>query len=222
MSVNDATAAPAILVLYSKLDLLGSEEKWTRYFAELSPAQQDKIRAFVKWEDRLRALVAKLLLRRALRAYGFDEALSWELLFTEYQRPYLDIGLDFNLSHSGEYVLCAASNNCRVGVDVELCQEVDFQYFLNVMNPQQWREIKQAANPQRAFFRLWTIKESVIKAEGRGLYRPLDEIEVEGDLVRDRDVNWYLSPLSFEPDYPAYLASDRAHPSVEIRKVSLG
>lgn len=79
----------------------------------------------------------------------------------------------FNLSHSGEYVVLAISNTGRVGVDVEcvdttLINQGMARSFMSAEELQQYWALP-ASQQQTFFFRLWTIKEALLKAIGVGL-----------------------------------------------------
>ena len=85
------------------------EQKWCALLLPLLPeSAQEKIHRFRFKVDQDRALLGKLLLCFLLRdQYGIKGPLKLE--YTEYQRPYLldHPGLDFNISHSGAYVVVA-------------------------------------------------------------------------------------------------------------------
>ena len=57
------------------------------------------VRSTSSWEDRHASLYGKLLLKKGLQDLGQDSSLT-NLKFTEYNRPYLEGKLDFNISSS--------------------------------------------------------------------------------------------------------------------------
>ena len=66
-----------------------------------------------------------------------------------------------------------------LGADLEGVRSVDHlglarRYF----HPNEVAAIERHADPQAAFFQIWTLKEAVVKALGTGLSIPLDEFEV--------------------------------------------
>ena len=85
--------------------------------------------------------------------------------------------LEFNLSHSGQLGLIAATRDRSVGVDVEQVRylsdllELADQHF----SPQERTGLRSLPPGERgtAFFRCWTRKEAVIKACGGGFSHPL-------------------------------------------------
>jgi 4'-phosphopantetheinyl transferase len=91
--------------------------------------------------------------------------------------------LEFNLSHSGELALIAASPDRSVGVDLEQVREL--RDVLDVADTHFSLAERQAlrsvppADRTAAFFRCWTRKEAVIKATGQGLALDLGSFDVD-------------------------------------------
>ena len=94
----------------------------------------------------------------------------------EHGKPALAGGarsIEFNLSHSGDWLVCAVSRAVPVGVDLEYCDprraslKVARRYFrseelaLLETCPDQLRE--------QRFFDYWTLKECAVKARGEAL-----------------------------------------------------
>ena len=90
-----------------------------------------------------------------------------EILRDEMGKPYFeDKKLHFNVSHSGEYLAIAVSESV-VGVDIQEPKLIKDGMFRKVVQPQEICLIGEER--QRDFLRLWTLKESFVKAEGKGL-----------------------------------------------------
>ncbi len=91
-------------------------------------------------------------------------------------------GLEFNLSHSGNWVLVALSSLGAVGVDVERIEDHRDLSALaaRVFSPRE-REILNARSGRQLvefFYRTWTCKEAWIKALGAGLSYPLEQLDL--------------------------------------------
>ncbi len=132
----------------------------------------------------------------------------------------------FNLSHSGEWVLIAVARGRRVGVDVERERddtdsgEIARRYF-SANEADTFNRLPPEAQPE-AFFRCWTRKEAYIKARGDGLSFPLDQFDVAfapgesaalvANRVQPEEVGrWSLFDLSAAmPGYAAALAVEGA------------
>ena len=61
--------------------------------------------------------------------------------------------------------------------------------------------------PLNVFYDFWTKKESVIKADGRGLEIPLNEFEVINNSVCINSSTWHLQELIVNDNYKAHLAT---------------
>ena len=128
------------------------------------------------------------LCRAALRAklcelLGCDnDRLSFG--FSRYDKPHALVDLapapvSFNVSHSGNHGLMAFASNGRIGIDVE--QRVlrrDIDRLIEAVfgqNEQADLSSRDARSRRFLFFKLWTIKEALIKALGTGFsYDPAD------------------------------------------------
>ena len=91
---------------------------------------------------------------------------------------------EFNVSHSGDYILIGITTGAQCGVDIEGSrahiseQSIGESFFCP-------REIQWLRQTEKGFFRLWTIKEAILKAVGRGLSIPLSAVDVT-DIVEGR------------------------------------
>ena len=92
-------------------------------------------------------------------------------------RPYVPgAALDFNLSHTGGWIALGICQGGRLGVDLETIDptfpalEIASEFFLPA--ERDWI----AAGPVDRFFHLWTAKEALMKATGRGMSLPPDKI----------------------------------------------
>lgn len=119
----------------------------------------------------------KIVLRYALREeYGYPglpeiaRGIYGKPFFPEY--PYIQ----FNISHSGDYVLCALGQN-ELGADIEHIRKADDRLYARVLSDRERHWLEKQADKNKAFIRLWTLKESYIKATGEGLRAELKKVE---------------------------------------------
>ncbi|NVO12224.1 MAG: 4'-phosphopantetheinyl transferase superfamily protein [Bacteroidales bacterium] len=179
------------------------------YLSVLSPELKEKNSRYIRWQNRHSHLFGKLLLIEALKNHGVEKDIWRYVEYNSYDRPYLTLNeYDFNITHSGNYVACAIGKNIRLGIDIEENRNVNLKHFDAVMTPSQWNEINNANYPIKEFFKYWTIKESVIKADGRGFAIPLDELEVNNNTVQYEDKSWFVQELEISSDYSATLATN--------------
>lgn len=117
------------------------------------------------------SLGVELLLYRAL---GADKPLSYSL--GENGKPYIEGGAFFSLAHSGKYAVCAVSD-FAVGVDIEGARKNSLRLARRFFTRSEYERIAASGEPDELFCRLWVIKESYIKATGKGLNTPLGSFE---------------------------------------------
>jgi len=171
---------------------------------------QESNSRYLRWQDRHSHLFGKLLLKEALKKYQIGANIWNHVKYGAFNRPHLTLpDLDFNISHSGNFVICAIGNNIRLGIDIEENKNLDLKNFQNVMNSDQWDEINNARYPLKEFYKYWTIKESVIKADGRGFSIPLEKLSVKDNTVQYDNKLWFVQELQIANKYNAALATNR-------------
>lgn len=206
-------------ILYTRFPVRLPEKLWLAYMKCLPEDFRKKNQKYRRWEDRHANLLGKLLLVLGLSKYGYGKNLLTELSYTAEDRPYLDGQVDFNISHSGNYVICAISNSGRLGVDIEEVKPIGFDNFEAVMNLRQWQEIKAAEDPIREFYEYWTIKESIIKADGRGVNIPLKELNWQNGIAVCDDKTWNIQSISINEGYASHLATAKPDLPVNLRSI---
>lgn len=146
---------------------------WDRYHT-LSPARQQKIDRFIFPKDKNLSLAAGLLLQAGLADYGLREQ---ELIIahTENGKPYLPEYPDlfFNIAHSENLAVCAFSRQ-EIGVDVEKVTAIDLAIAKQFFYGSEYQAIIASDCPEETFFDYWVLKESYMKATGRGFALPLE------------------------------------------------
>ena len=158
--------------------------RFDRLLAAVPPERREKVLAFRVAGARRLSLGAGLLLSRALADAGLS---AGECRVAEYGKPYFPALPDFHfsLSHSGDMALCAVSA-APVGCDIEEIGKYNAPLARRFFHPREQRWLSSLPEDERAaaFYRLWTCKESFIKAIGLGLSQPLDSFAVlPGDTV---------------------------------------
>lgn len=177
---------------------------------QLSVLFLDKASKFRRWQDAQAFLIGKLLLKRGLSEFGFQDFLLENIQYNAFNRPYFSTGeIDFNISHAGQHVICALSKQRRVGVDIEQVNPVDLQDFANCFTSRELDRLSRSPEFLFDFFSIWTIKEAVIKADGRGLQIPLQQFEAAEQIMLG-DNTWHIHALKIAHGYVAHLATDGA------------
>lgn len=155
----------------------------------LTAERQSRMERYLRKADKARCLAAGLLLR-----YAFGEEDASRITADSFGKPYLPEGPFFNLSHSGNKVVLLVSDRPS-GIDIEeilpWSEAVAKRVF--TQRERQWLE---AQSGDAAFYRLWTAKESIMKALGLGFRLPPESFEVSTEENIPNSVckrDWYLN-----------------------------
>ena len=143
--------------------------------------------------------------------------------------------LRYNLSHSGDAIVVAVAVERAVGVDVEHVADLtDVEHLAErVLTPAE-RAIVLArpagGERQRAFYRLWTLKEAYLKGVGTGITVPFHRVEVElatagprltrglDDAHSGNPPGWSLAELTLAPDVVGAVALAGPLAAVDLRE----
>lgn len=172
-----------------QIRLISGTARVQKLAALLSPDERQRATRLRSPDDQRRFTVARGMLRQLLGHY-LDVAPA-DLVFSygSSGKPRLKNahGLHFNLAHSGERAAYAVSTVRPVGIDIEfVARNIEFERIARrFFAPNEFAALIKlpTSRRRRAFFRLWTAKEAVIKATGKGLAQSLDAFEI--DLTSD-------------------------------------
>lgn len=180
----------------------------------MSLERQAKIARFARQEDAIRSLVAELLVRQAIGLHRQIPNSKINFDSNAFGKPILreDPSFHFNISHSGVWVICAISE-ADVGIDIEKIVSIDLQIARNYFTEAEQRYIfaSEISKDQRLnrFYEIWTLKESYIKAIGKGLSLSLlafsvlnDELEKCCPLQKNAiQKKYYFQQYELDPLY---------------------
>ena len=167
-------------------------------------ARRNKVIRYLQPDDRKRSLGAGIIIKKILNENGLSESC---LKYSENEKPVVNslyftratsqspclhetlataavtsktrsaCFVSFNVSHAGDYVVGVVSD-CEVGCDIEKAVDAPLEIAERYFFAEEYEYIKSAADKDRAFFTLWTLKESYMKMTGRGMSLALDSFEI--------------------------------------------
>jgi 4'-phosphopantetheinyl transferase len=120
--------------------------------------------------------------------------------------------LQYNLTHSGEWILIAFSNS-MIGIDQEyIDQHFEFQQLLvRCFSQAEQKSILAAADSRMQFYKYWTRKEALVKATGKGIDESLplvpcmDGVWEIPFLMQGTD-NWQVESFTIDENYIVAIA----------------
>lgn len=136
----------------------------------LPAMRRDKADRLSRMEDKALSAGVWTLLEKARKEFGFR-----------------DYPL-YNLSHSFPYALCSfaaeeedAHRGVQLGCDVETVKAPRLSVASHYFRPREYEYILKQPDEERqkqAFFRYWVLKESFLKATGKGMGLSMDSFEI--------------------------------------------
>lgn len=178
----------------------------------LTPEERQRADRFRQPADRLRFLYGRLLLRWVSYRLTGRPA---QLLTGPYGKPDFpaDTGWHVNLSHAGDWVLVAVDRQ-PVGIDVE---SSSVNLLLDTLLPTicsaaEQHYVRGSQHATAAFLQLWTRKEALLKAIGRGLVDKLDTVPALAGrtviplAIDAGEVNWRVDSFAVDSVHTAAVA----------------
>ncbi|MCL2865887.1 MAG: 4'-phosphopantetheinyl transferase superfamily protein [Lachnospiraceae bacterium] len=163
-------------IYVSKIEPSLNQKRYHELLQMISKENRDKCSRFKFKEDALRTLYGELMVRHIIGQQFFLRNEEIEILKGDAGKPYVkNIPVHFNISHSGDFVVCAFSEQ-EVGIDIEQIKEIDLKIAYRFFSKSEYEDLFQQSIIHQLdyFFSLWTLKESYLKWIGSGMAIPLD------------------------------------------------
>jgi len=189
-----------------------------------------KIQDRLNHHSKLQTVSGELLARFSIGRYMNDEKAEITLAYGEKGKPHLENLKDvhFNISHSGHYIVCAVSS-VEIGIDVERIRTVNLRIADRFFSESEIADLKACDESTRMqyFITLWTIKESYLKAIGRGLTQHLNSFTIIKNentyqLTGNKHAEGYgIKSYQLSSDFIMAVCAPLPYPETEISYVSL-
>jgi 4'-phosphopantetheinyl transferase len=167
--------------------------EWPTHLSEDEVARANRFR----FEgDRIRWIRARSSLRVILSRYVGSDPADLVFCYGKRGKPALvaATGIEFNLSHAGDWAMVAVARSVPVGVDIE-------QMRANVDMAALLRRLGETDLPQAEpeLYRAWTRREARTKAEGRALFdKPADDTRAT-EIAAPRGYAASVALAGYEP-----------------------
>jgi len=210
--------------------------------AQYSPEFQDVLIQYLPEAGRLRVrdrqnltsklqtVAGELLARYSVGQFLGKPDQEINLVFGEKGKPHIGnlSNVHFNISHSGHYVVCAVSST-EIGIDVERVRKVNLRIAERFFSPSEIHDLMALPEESRMhyFITLWTIKESYLKAIGRGLTQHLNSFTIvkNGDsylLTGNKEAEGYgIETQQLDHDYMMAVCAPLPYSPTTVRYISL-
>lgn len=199
---------------------LFEKQNYFAHYDKVPKFRQVKADKLLSQEDKALSIGAWILFQKIQREYGLDEKVA------------------FNLSHSGECVLCSVEDTgdstVHVGCDLEKMRQSHSNVARRFFCEKEYQNIMALATEEdrrECFYRYWVLKESFMKATKLGMKLGMNQFEIS---FSDENVpilckkpeeiegEYYFREYSVpEKDYRVAVCADRENFATELRFIKL-
>ncbi len=198
------------------------DEEFDRILFLLPEQERVKILKYKQWKDRQARAIGRFLVMDLLRRKNISGKKIENLSYTEYGKPFFEgVDFNFNISHSGDYVVCAYGTNVKVGVDIEEMKDINFEDFDSILTSEEKYSLYISKNKKALFYKIWCTKEAALKADGRGLSVPLNQINLIQEKVTINNVIYHTQKININPAYELIVASSNKDYDVSVHEFNL-
>ena len=186
-------------ILISDITKVSSDEL-KEWFENSSPEKQKEISAIKVEKKQIERIVSDHSKRKALADYCGVDPLGIEFASSEKGKPFAkNVDAHFNVSHSGDYVVCAVSDK-EIGIDIEKIRAINprtAERFANSV------EIEYINSTPNGLFEIWVLKEAYFKCTGSGLGKNIKDVRfiISGNEVKCSDENYGCSFIEIADGY---------------------
>lgn len=199
---------------------LNDDKLFAEYYKQMPVFRKEKIDSKKQNYDKLRSLAAGVLLNRVFFNNGYNPS-GVEVYCNQHSKPYADVNFYFNISHSGDKVICAVCSE-EIGCDIEKIRDINESLIARCFTEKEQIFI----NDETKFFRLWTAKESLLKAIGTGITEKLKSFElcVENNKllpIKYDNIDYSFKELHILKDYAITICVKNATEKIDVEFVDV-
>lgn len=208
-------------ILYSKYssEVTKQNELISKY--RFPSSYMEKIERIKDMKNRAATLAGHSLLAEALKLHGLSRFDLYNIKYDKYRRPYIEGDLDFNIAHTSGMAICAITNNGRIGVDIEKIRDFNINDCKQIFSAEEWDEMNSLPNKLHEFYRLWTLKEAVTKADGQGFYVDPSKVVAIDGVVNLEDNTWNILQIDEFPGFFCHIAYNGSLENYELINAEL-
>lgn len=160
-----------------------SEEHLDKICLFTDSEKKCKVKNFINKKDKIRTLIGEILVRTIIieELEIRNKYIKFEK--NKYGKPYIKkyTNFNFNISHSGDFVVCAIDNR-PIGIDIENVKPIKYEDIAkSFFAIKEFDYIIKNDSDSRLnkFYEMWTLKESYVKCCGQGLSIPLTSFSID-------------------------------------------
>ncbi|OYD09094.1 4'-phosphopantetheinyl transferase family protein [Paludifilum halophilum] len=158
-------------------------------------------------------ITGRVLMKKVLAAYLDVSPFKIQFRANRFGKLFIDgvhtTNIGFNLSHSRRMMVLSCSKKRNIGVDVQYIWDDHLEVMSKVFTDAEIDQIEQCKRKEdqlRTFTLLWTRKEAVMKATGRGFSLSPQSFSVPTDWGKCKVGDWFYISFPLQSDYVVTIA----------------
>ncbi len=154
-------------------------------------------------------IIARLLLNKVGKEfYGIENLLEKTSFYSGGKPTSTNSNLHFSWTHDEILIVLAISRTAQVGIDVAYVNEIDIGLMDDYLSLEEKDWVKNSKSPLQTFYKIWTRKEALLKALGKGISDVcLNEIDTTRNCIEFSKNKVFLYDLKFKENYQLTLAT---------------
>ncbi len=195
-------------IYYTIFEQVRDAGDWQALLQQMPPSIIDRVDRYRQDINKYQLVYGRLLLQRIFWDLGYAAFNLADIQYTSFNKPFWRADIDFSIAHSGNIVGCALSTKGSIGLDIEQIKAIDISNFNHILNTDDQQSLSKSNSVNKDFFKIWTIKEAVSKADGRGLSMDVKDIHIGPKQATFLNDTWVLQEIAVHPDYRCHFASN--------------
>lgn len=130
-----------------------------------------------RMEDRIQGIVSELFIKYVLQKTFGINLYELQIFRGKYGKPFANVPIQFNISHSKNIILASFSDSSEIGIDIEEIKPISIPTLKSIFLQEEYEYVQNQEGQEqqlKMFYKFWTLKESYIKYLGTGLYRDMN------------------------------------------------
>lgn len=183
-----------------------SESTFNEWLSSVGMRKKEYVMRLKKDNDKKRTVTGEILARKGISDMlniPFEEITFKEDLKGKPSAENLDVF--FNISHSGDFVVCAIREKSDIGIDIEEIRPFNPAILKRICSSKEADYIMRGGtniniSTMKRFFEVWTAKEAIVKLSGDGISGGLSYINViENGKIKTNGL--ILEQINIDPNY---------------------
>lgn len=207
----------SVKIYYGNIHSLPTEERMKEC---LSKERLEKAACCRQEADKKRSLAAGLLFAYGLKKQGFEKE-DTTIVYGENGKPKFrqELGLFFNVTHAGDYAAVAFFEE-EIGIDLEKVREKKEKLAERFFAKEEQTFLHNNWSDE-AFTKIWTRKESFVKACGIGMKLDFSSFSTLEDRICWQQDTYFFQTIQPEKKYFLSVCTKGKNTGIIVEKVNL-